>query len=61
MKSDRAIRRCGELVKRIEPAKGANQNIGADARPKVGRKAAANGAGLSAHQLRAGTHPRFCR
>src|SRR5207253_10471608 len=48
----RAIRRLGELVKRIEPARGANQNIRAGARPKVGRQAAANGAGLSPHQLK---------
>lgn len=37
----RAIRRCGELLKQIEPARGANQNIGEGAHPKVGRIAAA--------------------
>jgi hypothetical protein len=41
----RVIRRCGELAKLIEPKRGANQNIKAGGRPKVGRKAAANGAG----------------
>lgn len=48
----RAIRRCGELAKQIEPKRGANQNIREGDRPKVGRTAAANGAGLSPHQLK---------
>jgi hypothetical protein len=48
----RASRRCGELAKQIEPKRGANQNIEADGRPKVGRLAEANGAGLSVHQLK---------
>jgi hypothetical protein len=49
-RGSRAVRRCGELAKRIEPARGANQNIREGGRPKVGRQAAANGAALSPHQ-----------
>ncbi|MGO9036932.1 MAG: hypothetical protein ACLQKH_02995 [Steroidobacteraceae bacterium] len=52
----RAIRRGGELAKQIPPAK--NQH---DAHARVGngpssRKAAANGAGLSTHQLKQAIH-----
>jgi hypothetical protein len=46
----RAIRRCGELLKQIEPARGANQNIKEGDHPNVTRKAAAEDAGLSEHQ-----------
>jgi hypothetical protein len=47
----RAIQRCGELLREIEPAPGANQNIGEGARPKVQtRKDAATAAGLSEYQ-----------
>lgn len=46
----RAIRRCGELLREIPPANGANQNIGAGADPKVTRKSAATEAGLSVRQ-----------
>ena len=46
----RAIRRCGELLKQVEPARGANQNIGEGALPKVTRESAAASAGLSEHQ-----------
>lgn len=47
----RAIRRCGELLKEIKPARGANQNIGAAGGPKVQtRKDVAAAAGLSPRQ-----------
>jgi hypothetical protein len=46
----RAERRCGELLKQIEPARGANQNIQEGAHPKVTRSSAAQEAGLSEHQ-----------
>lgn len=46
----RAIRRCGELLKQIDPANGANQNIQAGAHPKVTRESVAESAGLSEHQ-----------
>jgi hypothetical protein len=46
----RAMQRVGELLKEIEPSRGANQNIGAGARPKVTRTQAATDTGLSAHQ-----------
>lgn len=46
----RAIRRCGELLKQIEPARGANQNIREGTLPKVTRKFAAADAGMSEHQ-----------
>jgi len=46
----RAIRRCGELLKQIAPARGANQNIQEGARPNVTRESAATDAGLSEHQ-----------
>ncbi len=46
----RAIRRCGELLKQIEPANGANQNIREGNHPKVTREMAAADAGLSEHQ-----------
>jgi hypothetical protein len=46
----RAIRRCGELLKEIKPAHGANQNIQEGTLPKVTRESAAEDAGLSEHQ-----------
>ena len=46
----RAIRRCGERLKQIEPANGSNQNIRAGDNPKVTRNAAAAEAGRSEHQ-----------
>jgi hypothetical protein len=47
----RAIRRAGELLHEIPPARGANQNIGDGAVPKVvTRKGAASEAGLSPRQ-----------
>jgi hypothetical protein len=46
----RAIRRCGELLRQIEPARGANQNIQEGDLPKVTRESAATDAGLSEHQ-----------
>lgn len=49
----RAIRRAGELLKQIEPKRGANQNIGEGARPKVETRAeVASDAGLSSHQAK---------
>lgn len=58
----RAIRRCGELLRQIEPAQGANQNIQDGADPKVlTRTEAATQAGLSERQkktaLRVATVP----
>ena len=50
---DRAIRRAGELLKQIEPAHGANQNIGRGTSPIVQtRKQAASDAGLSPDQAK---------
>ena len=47
----RAIRRCGELLKQIEPARGANQNIQEGDLPNViTRTQAAEQAGLSERQ-----------
>lgn len=48
----RAERRCGELLKQIEPAQGGDRgNSATGGRPPVGsRKAAADQAGLSEHQ-----------
>jgi hypothetical protein len=46
----RAIRRQGELLKEIKPAKGSNQNIRVGAHPKVTRKSVAASAGLSEEQ-----------
>lgn len=46
----RAIRRCGDLLAAIEPARGANQNIQEGARPNVTRETVATEAGLSEHQ-----------
>lgn len=46
----RAIRRCGELLRAIEPGNGKNQNIREGARPNVTRTEAARDAGLSEHQ-----------
>lgn len=46
----RAIRRCGELLKQIEPGYGANQNIREGDHLKVTRESAASDAGLSEHQ-----------
>jgi hypothetical protein len=43
----RAIRREGEILKQIEPARGANQPIQDGAVPKVTRESAAEDAGLS--------------
>ena len=37
----RAIRRCGEMLKQIEPAHGANQNISEGALTNVSRKQSA--------------------
>lgn len=49
---DRAIRRAGELLKQIEPAHGANQNIGRDAPTNVlTRKKAAEEAGMSKDKM----------
>jgi hypothetical protein len=57
----RALRRAGELIKQIEPARGANQNIQDGAVPKVTRESAARDAGLSERQrktaLRVATVP----
>lgn len=48
---DRAIRRAGELLKQIEPAHGANQNIGVGTHTIVlTREDAARDAGMSKHQ-----------
>jgi hypothetical protein len=46
----RAVRREGELLKEIKPAKGSNQNIRGGAHPKVTRKSIAASAGLSEEQ-----------
>jgi N6-adenosine-specific RNA methylase IME4 len=46
----RAITRCGELLKEIQPAHGANQNIKDGTVPNVTREQAAEGAGLSERQ-----------
>jgi len=52
-KSERAIRSAGELLKQIEPAHGANQNIGGGDSPKVQtRKSAAIAAGMSPDQAK---------
>ena len=48
----RATRRAGELLKQIEPAHGANQNIRVGTDPKVTRKQAAEDAGLSERQAK---------
>jgi hypothetical protein len=49
----RAIRRMGELLKQIDPARGANQNIVGDTPHKVlTRKQAAKDAGLSTDQMK---------
>jgi hypothetical protein len=48
----RAVRRCGELAKQIEPAKGGDRRSKGGHPPVDSRKAAANGAGLSPHQLK---------
>lgn len=45
----RAIRRCGELLKQIEPQQGGDRRSTGGS-PPVGRKAAAAAAGLSEHQ-----------
>ena len=47
---DRAIRRCGELLKQVEPARGANQNISTGTDTNVTRKSVAQDAGLSKRQ-----------
>jgi hypothetical protein len=46
----RAIRRCGELLRQIEPQQGVNQNIQDGTVPKVTRTKAADDAGLSERQ-----------
>ena len=46
----RALKRCGELLREIEPSRGANQHIRAGALPKVTRTLMATNAGLSEHQ-----------
>jgi len=46
----RAIRRCGDLLAAIEPARGANQNISDGNGTKVTRKDVATEAGLSERQ-----------
>ena len=47
----RAVRRAGELLAQIEPARGANQNIQEGTRPNVDtRSDAARDAGFSSHQ-----------
>ena len=46
----RALRRCGELLKQIPAARGANQNIQDGAVQKVTRESAATDAGLSERQ-----------
>lgn len=49
----RAIRRAGELLKQIEPKRGANQNIREGVHPKVEtRTEVASDAGLSSHQAK---------
>jgi len=49
---DRAIRRAGELLKQIEPQRGANQNIsGGDPTKVLTRKDAATDAGMSRDQM----------
>ena len=51
MPGARAIRRCGELLKLIEPRQGANQNIHEGTHTKVlTRTEAATQAGLSERQ-----------
>jgi hypothetical protein len=45
---DRAIRRCGELLKQIEPAKGARSDLG----PVATRGSAYTSAGLSPRQAK---------
>lgn len=48
---DRAIRRAGELLKQIEPAKpGPKPEMGMGAHTKLGREAAGEQAGMSKHQ-----------
>jgi hypothetical protein len=46
----RAIRRCGELLAKVKPAQGANQNIRDGGDPKVTRSNAASAAGMSERQ-----------
>jgi hypothetical protein len=46
----RAYERCGELLKQIEPAHGANQNIREGDLPNVTRESAATEAGLTEHE-----------
>ncbi len=46
----RAVKQCGRLLKEIEKAHGANQNIGEGDCPKVTRTQAARDAGMSDHQ-----------
>ncbi len=52
-KRDRAIRRMGELLKQIEPAKGGRPSeTRVDDRPSYSRHSAAANAGLSTHQAK---------
>ncbi|HEX3410321.1 MAG TPA: hypothetical protein VHT00_01270 [Stellaceae bacterium] len=46
----RAYDRVGELLRQIEPARGANQNIQEGDLPNVTRESAATEAGLSEHE-----------
>jgi hypothetical protein len=46
----RALKRCGELLREIEPSRGANQRIREGALPKVTRTLMATNAGLSEHR-----------
>lgn len=48
--STRTIRRCGELLQKINPARGANQNIQDGDVPKATRESVADAAGLSERQ-----------
>lgn len=51
---DRAIRRCGELLKQIEPSKGGRPpaETRVDAHPSFSRQDAATSAGMSPHQAK---------
>jgi hypothetical protein len=48
----RAVRRCGELLQKIDPAKGGDRKSKGGRPPVDSRKAAAKAAGLSAHQTK---------
>ncbi len=49
---DRAVRRCGELLKQVPAAHGANQNIQEGDHPNVTRSSVAASAGLTEHQAK---------